>query len=44
VLYEFPVAVDVGVEMSELAEQGAFGLGICGDSGSDDFVLARFHK
>ena len=28
VLNEFPVAVDVGVEMAELSEQGALGLGV----------------
>jgi len=43
-LDEFPVAVDVGVEMAELPKQGALGLGVAENEGLVGFVLPRFHR
>ena len=39
-LDEFPVAVDGGVEMAELSEQRALGLGVFEDPGLDGFVFS----
>jgi len=40
VLDEFPVAVDGSVEMAELPEQRALGLGVFEDPGLDGFVFS----